>query len=489
MAIVSTGQITIVDTNDARPITAYMTTNPGTQQVYNPDSAVQFTPSWFTANGNTGIQLTPKVFVGGATGADDVTNLLTNRKFCLSVGGTTLANATTSTDFVNDTGAAVSTPFTIVANASNTYLRIKGNLKDSVASFVVYFEGDYTDPSTGLVTHVIASITLNTVKTGSNAVYINLRGDTSIEQSTGSTKSVVAIAADLIRAGGIDTNGLTYKWYAVNAGSQVATNLSGYATKYGTKSVAAPAVPTATGTDLGVGIPIAGSGNSNNTLVISEAAVVDQDVLRVDITDADAKTYSAYFTVFDISDPYDLKLISSTGDKLQNGQGNTSITPLVYYGSSKVANLTGWTFTWYFYDKNGKRAAFVNTAKISTAGGAGITANGTGTSASFSCASITANMFAAGDIIKCVKPNGDAFYYEVSAASTAGSVTIRTPTTNTWLTFTDYPAPSATTDFVGGKLFGCMAGGTRSTSGAAAITVTGDEIDVKGTITCEANRP
>lgn len=491
MAIVSTGQITIVDTNDARPITAYLTSNPGTQQVFTKDeSTVSYTPSWMTANGNTGIQITPKVFVGAVGGSTEVTNQLTNRKFCLTVGGTALTNATTSTDFTDDANATLATsPFTIVTNATNTYLRIKGNLKDSVASYPVHFEADYTDPATGLVSHIVCSITLNTMKTGTNAVYINTRGKDMIEQATGSTKSVIAISADLVRSGGIDTTNLTYKWFVNNASTQVTTSLSGYATKYGMKTVSSPASPTGAVGELGVGVPAANTGNSFNTLVISESAVVDQDVIRVDITDADSKTYSAYFTVYDITDPYDLKLISSTGDKLQNGAGSTTITPDVFYGATRVDSLTGWTFNWFFYDRNGKRGAFVDTAKIATAGGGAITANTTGASASFSCAAITAGMFVAGDIIKCVKPTGEASYYEVGATSTAGAVTIRTPSTNTWLTFTNFPAPSAATDFVGGSLFGCVAGGKRTTSGGTSITITGDEIDVKGTITAEANRP
>lgn len=487
MAIVSTGQITIVDTNDARPITAYLTTNPGTQQVFTKDeSTLSFTPSWMTANGSTGLEIAASVFVGGTTGAVDVTNSLSNRKFCLSVGGAAITNATTSTSFVNDAGVTVSTPFTVLTDASNTYLRIKGNLLDTVAAFVVYFEADYTDPATGLASHIIASITLNTVKTGTNAVFINLRGKSMIEQATGSTKSVTAISADLVRSGGIDTSGLTYKWYAVNAGTQISTSLAGYATKYGFKTVAAPATPIGAVGELNTNIPTAGAGNAHNTLVVSEAAITDQDVFRVDITDGDSKTYSAYFTVYDVSDPYELRIISSTGDKLQNGQGSTTLTPLVYYGATPVASLTGWTFTWYFYDKDGKRGAFVDTGKIAMAGGGAITANTTGASASFTSTAITAGMFVAGSIIKCVKPTGEAFFYEVGATSTVGAVTIRTPVTNTWL---NYAAPAATTDFVNGRIFGCTAGGTRSSSGAAGITLTGDEVDVKTVITAEANRP
>lgn len=492
MSIVTTGQITIVDTNDARPITAYMSASPSQQQVYTKDeSLISFTPSWWTANGNTGLQINAYVYVGTATGAQDVTNQLTNRKFCLTVGGAALAASTASSNFVDDNGNSVSNPFTVLTDASNTYLRIRGNLKDTVASMQVYFEADYVDTYTGLTTHILASIGLNTVKTGTNAVYVNVRGNNIIEQATGSTKSVVAISADLVRSSGVDNTGITYKWYGSNAATQISTAVAGYAAKYGLKTVNAPTLPTAAVSDLGVNVPVVGTGTIHNTLIVSEAAIVDQDIFRVDVTDADAKTYTAYFTVYDITDPYELKIFSSTGDKLQNGQGNTTLTPVVYYGAKQVTDLTGWKFNWYFYDRNAKRGAFVDTAKISTAGGGNITAHTSGASAAFSCTSVTAGMFAPGEIIKVVRPSGDAFFYEVGATSTAGSVSVRAPVTNAdWLTTSNFPLPTNTTDFVGGKLFGCVGNkGVRQTTGATGIVLTGDEVDVKSVISVEADRP
>jgi hypothetical protein len=254
------------------------------------------------------------------------------------------------------------------------------------------------------------------------------------------------------------------------------------------KTVASGVPPAAVG-ELGVNVPVAGAGNAFNTLVISENAITDLGIFRVDITDStEAKTYSQYFTVYDISDPYEVVVTSSSGDKLLNGQGSTTLTPTVFYGGVNVGVLTSWSFTYYFYDRNGKRGGFVDTAKIAVAGGAPITVNTTGASAVITYTG-TSYAFAAGDIIKAVKPDGSAFFYEV-ASSTTNAVTIRAPSTNTWLNFTDFPAPSAGTDFVGGSLFGCTAAGVRTVAATPwAITVGGDDIDVKGNIVVEANRP
>lgn len=488
MPLVSTGQITIVDTNDARSIVAFLTANQGTQQVYTKDeSTVTYVPSWFTS----AIVLTPQISVGGLT-ASQAWAALTNKTFSLTAGGAALTTGSTSTSFVNNADTQLSTPFTVshAANGSSTpsTFTITGNLKDTVASFTVFFDADYVDPATALATHITAQITLSTVKTGTNAVFITIRGQTNIEEATGQTKNNIAVGADLVRSSGIDTTGLTYRWYEAGGSTQISTSLAGVATKYGLKTTTAGTSPTGSAGELNVNIPASGAGNTHNTLVINESAVADIGIYKVDITDGESKTYSAYFTIYDISDPYETQVISSSGDKLQNGQGSTTLTPRVFYGSSEVSPLTGWTFTWTFFDRNGKRGAFVDTAKISTAGGALITAHGSGNSASFTYGG-TSFAFAAGDIIKCVKPNGDAFFYE-AASSTTNQVTIRTPSTNTFLNFTDFPSPSTTTDFVNGKLYGCVGSqGRRSTSAGASITLTGDEVDVKARILCEADRP
>lgn len=491
--LVSTGQITIVDTNDARPITAYLTSSPGMQQIFTKDeSTVSYLPSWFTANSSTGIIISAKAFVGSIGGANEITGLLTNRKFTEVENGTAITTATTSTSFVNDSLGAISNPFTVTHNAGGSSIRIKGNLKDTIGQFNLFFEGDYTDPVTALVSKVIAQITLSVVKTGTNAVYVITRGVDTIEEATGTVKNVAIIAADLVRAAGVDTTGVTYKWYADGGSTQITTALSGYATLYGLKTSTAGTKPTGSAADLGINIPATTAGTTYNTLVIAETAVQDIEVFKVVLTDSDSKEYASFFTVYDISDPYDVRLLSTSGDKLQNGVGSTNIFPDVFYGSVRVSDLTGWTFTWYFYDRNGNRGAFIDTSKISVAGGAPITASTAGSSAVITYSG-TSYAFTAGQIIKAVKPDGTAFFYEV-ASSTTNNVTIRAPSTNTWLSFSTFPAPSAIGDFVGGRLFGCttsggLLGGTRSTNAGGVITLTGDEVDVKARILCEASRP
>lgn len=478
MSIVSTGQFTIVDNNDAKPITAFITASGPTQQIFTKDeSTISYNPDWTSSN----LTLTAKVYVGGTSTSTEVSTLasFTNKKWSTTVGG--------------------------VSIGSNATYVINTNLTEGSAPVTYYFEGDYTDPSSLLITHVIAQITVSQVKTGTNAVYIQVNGQTVIEQSTSSSKNQITLSAALTRAAGVDDTGITYQWfkspfsatdqldgnYVDPVSSTAITSLYGfqdtaafnasragvigqYQTGSGSTSAAISTtnIPDAGWTDL-------------KSITIGEAAILNIGLFLVKAKDSLGTIYQQYFTVYDISDKYQVIVSSTAGDKLQNGVGSTNLSPVVYYGATQVASLTGWTFTWYFYDRNGYRGAFVDTSKLS--GGATITANTTGTTASISCASITANLFAAGDIIKCVKSDGTAYFYEVGAASTAGAVTIRTPSTNTFLNFTNFAAPATTSDFVNGKIFAALA--TRSSSGANTITLTGDDVDVKSKISIDANRP
>lgn len=489
MPIVSTGQITIVDNNDAKPITAYITANPGTQQVFSKDeSTVSWLPNWEAANSGAGLILTAKAFVGAVGAAQDITGALTGVRWSTNLS-TALTGTNTSIAATPTMAAIFGTgTFTMVANSGGSTLTIDSNMLETVPQAVIYFEGDYTDPATGLVSRVVAQITLNLVRTGTNAVYVQTKGMTAIEASTGTTKNVAVVAADLVRASGVDTTGVTYRFYENNGATQIITGAP-YSTKYGLKLTGATSSPVATASDIGLNLPASGAWSANNTLVIHENAVTDMGVYRVEARDADNTIFQTYFTIYDVSDPYEVRIDSSTGDKLQNGVGSTNLTPDVWYGGARVPSLTGWTFTWTFYNRDGKRGAFIDTTRTAVAAGRGITANTTGASAVFTYDGDDIT-FAAGNIIKCVTLGGAERFYEVATA-TGNTVTIRTPATNTWLNLTDYPAPAVANDFLNGKLFVCTgaSGGQVTTSGGAALVLTGHEVDGKARIVVDANRP
>lgn len=464
--LVSSGQITIVDNNDARPITAFITASNGLQQIYSKDeSAISFIPNYTTTNNI----LTAVVYAGGTSGANNVTSQLTNKKW--------------STDLVTSLGSGV------------TYT-INTNLDVASPQRTYYFEGDYTDPITGLVSHIIAQISISILKTGTNAVYLLPRGTSAIVESDTAAKNVGVICVDLMRAAGVDTSGITYQFYEANGVTQITNAMT---TKYGLKTTAAGAAPVGTASDINVNLPAAAAWSSYNTLVISETAVTDMMVIRAVAKDADGIQYQCYFTVYDTTDSYNLNIISTAGEKLQNGVGSTQLYPLVYNGANavSVSNMAAWVFNWFFYDglAPGNRAGFIDTTRTAQAGGRPITANTAGAASviTYGGAAIT---FAAGDMVKIVTAAGIPKYFEVASGSTNSNLTLRVATISTFLN-TPWPAASIlASDFVGGVLYVCSgtgatAGSKTTTGGGAAnfITVTGDEIDGKGNIICEANRP
>lgn len=475
MAVVSSGQITIVDNNDAKPITASITTNISTTQIYSKDeSTVSYTPNYSTTN----LVLTPRVYMAGAGaegGSLDISAQLTGMKWSNSIGGASLAATLTHTISANQTPSA----------APTTY----------------YFEADYTDPLTGLVSKIVCSIQTQILATGTNAVYVNVSGNNVLVQSDTAVKNTVMLTADLMRAAGVDTSGVTYRWTEMPANKVISTSATAgnvgatASSKYGFRTTAQTS--SGSGGGIGVGVPSSSLAYADvKSLFIHESAVNSIQGYKVECKDADAKVYEAYFTVYDKTDPYTVRMISTAGDKLQNGVGTTTVFPEVWNGASKVADTTGWTFTYYFNAANGVRAGFVDEARTGVPEGRAITAHTSGNGFVVTLGTAFTSLPVANDIIKLVRPNGTVAYYEVASA-TGSTVTTRLATTSTHLN-TPYPAPANTTDFVGGKAFVCTGNGAlagcRTTSGgntaqAGSITVTGYDIDAKGTIICEANRP
>lgn len=489
--LVSTGQITIVDNNDAKPITAFITNGTQSlQQIYTKnDTSIQYTPDRTVTN----LVLLAKAYIGGSGSSAPIETLLSNPKWSYDL----------NTPIT--TGGGITVVATIGSAPSFT-VAVNSVVSTVTPNKVVYFEGDYTDPVTGLVSHVIAQTTLSLVQTGSNAVYVQFSGINFIEQATGVSKKQVEIKADLMRSSGVDTDNLTYKWFALPSGAQIDSSFPGVATKFGFRNTAqanADNLTAPTSAMLNQLIPTTGTGNDAKAIVIDESAIQSLGFFRVDITDSgESKTYSGYFTIQDTTDPYTVTLISTSGEKLQNGIGTTDIYPIVYYGATKVTDLTGWTFNWYFWSQgaagiSGYRTAFIDYTRMSQASGGrslGVTPNTAGSSAAITYGG-TPIAFSAGDIIKVTLFNGGVRFFEV-ASSSANTVTIRsTATTNTYLNNTVTNAVPTLNEFAGGILYACVASGIKTTTGtnnndfSAKITVSGDEIDVKGNIVCEANRP
>jgi hypothetical protein len=446
MGIVSTGQITLYDYNDAAPITAFISASKGTAQVFTKDESItSYNPDYSSAAN----VLTAYVYVNGV----NVVNNLTNRKWGTTLGG-------------SDLGTNVSS------------ITKSTNIDPANPVYNVYFEGDYTDPVTMLVTHVNAMITLHCVKSGTNAVFVQVNGQLVIEGNpTGGTKNTASVTADLMRAAGIDNIGVTYQWFKspYAAADQLdANHVDVVAGKYSFKNTAGSAASA----------PADGTWADVKTLVVREDAVNDIGLYLVKAKDADGNIYQAYFQIYDVSDPYDVKVVATNGNVFQNGLGTKTLTPEVFYGNSKI-DIANFTFNWKLYDRNGKKSGFIDTSRTSAA--KTISSHTTGSTAQFTLNSALGSAPAAGDVIRVISADGLTIRsYEVGSATTT-TITIRAPQNEF---SSDYPT---TGQFTNGKLWlyvgnGATAG-IKTTTGTTALSVTGDDIDGLGTVYCEAVNP
>lgn len=479
MAIISTGQLTIVDQNDAKPILSVISASGVVQQTYTKDGPTElFNPNWVS----TPVTLTAKVFVGGV----DVvaSGSVSGKQWSTTFDGTDLGTAVTQVRNTNFT-----TP-------------------DTASSVDYYFRCTYTDPVTSIQSRVDARITVSAVKVGSNAVYVQVLGANTIVQSTTATKNVAVMKAELMRSSGVDTDNLQYRWYSISSAGAATKlyNAVANVANYGVKSTAIGVSPSATSTDLGAatfttaGIASTGLTTTDadwctagspgyNTLVVGEAAVTNFQVFKVEVRDsaepdATAPVYTNQFTVYDVSDPYRVLITSDGGDRLLNGTGSSQLRVKVYNGSAEIGSYTGWTFDWYLKDKAGARTGFVASASPPTPDIVRTISASTNSTTSILLTAVVT--LAAGDLIKMVSVDGSIVKFAQVAAATTTTVTFQAATGDNALC--GPVATVAATEFANGTMYKAVS--KKTTSGSAVgITISQYDVDGKNTIDVDANRP
>ncbi|VBB39893.1 conserved hypothetical protein [uncultured Spirochaetota bacterium] len=446
MGVVSTGQITLYDHNDAAPVTAIISASKGLTQVYTKDeSSTSYNPNY----ASTANVLTAYVYVNGV----NIVGNLSNRKW-----GTTLGST--------DLGTNVST------------INKTTNIDPANPIYNIYFEGDYTDPVTGLVTHVNAMLSLNCVKAGSNAVYVLVRGQTAIEKAASGAKNTAQIFADLMRVTGVDDTSVTYKWFVSPYAPENQLDANHALVSGGKITFKTTAGVAATN-------PADGTWADVKSIVIREDAITDIGLFQVQAKDADSNIFTANFVVYDVSDPYDVKVNASNGQVFQNGNGSKNLTFEVWYGGTKVTDISAYTFTAKLYDKEGAKSGFIDTTRTSAA--KAVSANTAGITGNVTHAALSSALVA-GDVIRLISADGLTIKsYEVGSGSTTTTTVLRSPVNG----FSS-SAPTAN-QFAGGKMWvyagnGATAG-QKTTTGTAALAVTGDDIDGMGVIYVDANNP
>lgn len=484
--LVASGQITIVDVNDARAITASLTSTQPLQQTYTKDDNTEtYSPNRTTTN----LVIKANVSISGVNG--NYASSLTNKKW-----------------FYDATEADSGTPVTVggipvgsggVAIVDTHQCTISNNMSINTPNRSIYFEGDYVDPVTNLTTHVVATTTLSIVTTGSNAIHVRVDPSApTIKKADNTTKNFVRVTATLCRVSGEDNSDVSYKWYAFPYGANylidadypnVSTlfgfmDFAGYTADTGSTHGSIGTFTTHNGTNFvsselnTTNLPLDGF-NAGKTIFISEKAINGSNGFRVEIKDTNAnKTYSNSFIVNDLSDQYQVEIASSTGNFLQNGNGSSVLTAVVRSGE-RLIDTSDWTLSWQLYNKDGKRGGFVDTSK---AGGGGFPiASCTGSSITWTGTQVK---FGTNDLVKVIKQNNTEYYYE-AMPNANDSATVTLKTSQALISPLDFPLPTGPGFFNSNdKIY--FAKFTLSTN---PITITGDFVESKANIQVSATRP
>ena len=330
--MIATGQISIIDYNDALTLTGFISSNKPKTQQYNPDNGV-YNPDWSASN----LTLTPSLFILGSS--DDI------------ISSAQVQSITWYDAEAPSTPLATDTNYTVPTSGLKT-LTIKKNVlaakvaKDYICVIV------YRDVTTNLDLTYKMGISFNKVVNGGGiADAVAWCPDGNIFKND----SIATIKAhcDLWRGSTIDTTLVTYQWYKQD--STVSTDQGagvGWRKLDGT-------------TNYGI------TGYTTNEITVPNSAVLNIAVFKCQIkdTDASSNTYNDYFydtvTIVDQSDPVQVSVTSSGGDVFKNGVGSTTLTAKLFRAGEEIDSAgTTYAYKWYKYDKD--------SALVANWGGAGI---------------------------------------------------------------------------------------------------------------------
>lgn len=317
----ATGQISIIDYNDALTLTGFIGSNKPKTQMYNPDND-SYNPDWSSSN----LVLTPSLFRLGTS-----TDIISDA----AVTSITWYDVTNGAETAIVAGASYA-----IGASKPCALTIKTNVLAGLPGKDFMCKIIYHDTTTNLDLTYKMSISFSRVVNGggiADAVAYCPNGNIF---KNGSVASLTA-QCDLWRGSVIDTTLVTYQWYQQD--STVVTDQGG---GIGWKKI------TNTASVI--------TGVTTNVITVFDAAVVNYAVFKCIIKDTDSasNTYNQNFvdtvSIVDQSDTIQITVTSTGGDVFKNGVGSTTLTAKVYQAGAEIdSSGTKYTYKWYKYDKNG----------------------------------------------------------------------------------------------------------------------------------------
>lgn len=320
---IARGQITIVDLNDAKSLSMYLGSSRPLTQIFNKENS-SYVPNWATS---PFLVITPEIYVSGTT--TDVINRLKspptykiNEEGIASFGGT-------------------------MATAAPYALTIKNNMT-TVSQLKVDCSGIYVDPDTLLETPVKAVIQFTkTENAGQLICAISYAPKGNIFKND--QNETLTAHCDMWRGSTIDNTKVSYQWYKLKTdGTWEALSASN---SYGI------------------------IGTTTNEITIPASAVLNFESFKCIITDTDPASGTYNTTVADVisfsdlSDPYFVEIFSTTGDKIVNGQGSTTLRPCIWQNGEVFSDSAAdakFSFVWKKYKADGTQDTAWGTSGVKT---------------------------------------------------------------------------------------------------------------------------
>ena len=156
MAIIATGQISIVDLTDGKSLSCYITSNLPKTQILDPNPGGVVNPNW---SGTPKLILTPVVFANQTA-------------LALTAAGVTIT-------WKRKEGADAEAVLTAGEAVADGVLTVSANKLTGVTSGLLTYlcYVTYTDPETGIPVNVVADITFSQIKTALNAQNVWISGE------------------------------------------------------------------------------------------------------------------------------------------------------------------------------------------------------------------------------------------------------------------------------------------------------------------------
>lgn len=319
---IATGQITIIDYNDALTLSGFISSNQVKTQMYNPDNG-SYTPDWTKS---PYLVLTPSLYKIGTTN-DIITtsNVVEVKWFEVTSEKETEITATATRTF---------------SGTKNHILTLKSNELAGKTGRDYICRIKYRDTATGLDLYHKMSISFSRVVNGSgivDAIALCPNGNVFKNEDVSS----LTATCDLWRGSATDSSDVTYQWYRQNAsieedqgagvGWEKLTNVTG---KY--------------------------TGVTTRELTVYADGIANIGVFKCGIKDTDSASAS-YNTIFwdvvtfiDNTDPIVLQVVSTGGNVFKNGEGSSTLTAELYQAGTAIdTDGSKYTYTWSKYKNDG----------------------------------------------------------------------------------------------------------------------------------------